>query len=101
MTRGVRGAPVVSTEAIGPRPWRGPNGPPSKTFHEISWRYMLLTAHTDADAVDTGHGRALAFMAGAFLLTAPWIVLNVQGIHPNPLITSALTGRRWHSRFSP
>jgi cation:H+ antiporter len=31
-------------------------------------------------------------MGGAFLLTAPWIVLNVQGTHPDPLLTSALTG---------
>jgi cation:H+ antiporter len=46
----------------------------------------------DAHAVATGRGRSWALVGGAFVLSAPWIVLNSLGSHPDPLTTSALTG---------
>ena len=51
-----------------------------------------MTAHLDAPVAPQGRGRNLALIAGAFLLTAPWVVLNAQGAHPAPLEMAALSG---------
>jgi cation:H+ antiporter len=51
-----------------------------------------MAAHIEAQGVDTGSGKSFVLMAGAFLLTSPWIVLSSLGAHPEPLVISALTG---------
>ena len=51
-----------------------------------------MTAQLDAPHAQEGQGRNLALIAFAFLLTAPWVVLNAQGAHPAPLVMAALSG---------
>ena len=51
-----------------------------------------MSAAEHATLPQAGRWRNLAFIAAAFLLTAPWIVLNAQGAHPAPLALAALSG---------
>ena len=51
-----------------------------------------MSARIRLPAPQEGRGRSLVFFASAFLLTAPWLVLNLQGAHPEPLTAAALSG---------
>ena len=51
---------------------------------------MIASGRTTA--APAGHGRSIALVAAALLLTAPWLLLSWQGIHPSPLTAAALAG---------